>query len=131
MTATATQTLPLDAPHVTETDHWQAVLIAISAIGAMAYRQTRGLAVPIGAHRPIQFGVDGGGDVVATFRGWGIQIETKLWRGKHLESQKRFRAAWERAGGVYILARARSPQEAAAAAVIALLALPERGPRPC
>lgn len=116
----------LQTPAVLETEHWQAILVAISAIGAMAYRQARGLAVPIGSTAPVQFGVDGGGDVVATFRGWGIQIETKRRNGKHLETQKRFRAAWERAGGVYLLVRERTPQAAAAVAVAALQGLPER-----
>lgn len=60
--------------------------------------------------RPITFGLPGSADVIGAHRGRPLAVETKTERGPQREAQKRFEAAWVKAGGVYLLVR--SPEEA-------------------
>ena len=55
--------------------------------------------------RPINFGLEGAGDVVGTYQGRPVQIELKTEIGQQRIEQKRFQLAWQKAGGIYILAR--------------------------
>lgn len=64
----------------------------------------------LGEARPINFGIEGAGDVVGATRGKPLQIETKTLTGRQREAQIIFERAWVKAGGIYILAR--SPEEA-------------------
>lgn len=99
-------TLPMDLPHRREADIQADILIAVTQLpGALFYPQRRGLATPIGGTHAIQFGVDGMADLGGCYRGRAVQIEVKSRKGRQRQSQVRFQAAWERAGGVYIVAR--------------------------
>lgn len=60
--------------------------------------------------RPIDFGVPGGGDIAGCRRGIAFQIEQKTRTGSQRDQQRIFQSAWEKAGGIYILAR--SPSQA-------------------
>lgn len=62
------------------------------------------------AARPITFGLPGSGDIEGAQQGFAVSVETKTDIGQQSEQQEKFQAAWERAGGIYILAR--SPAEA-------------------
>ena len=55
--------------------------------------------------RPITFGLPGSGDIMGAAAGRPIAIEAKTSVGRQSQQQIHFQAAWERAGGVYILAR--------------------------
>ncbi len=60
--------------------------------------------------RPIKFGVPGLGDINGITDGHPLQIEAKTKVGRQSEQQIKFQIAWEKAGGIYILAR--SPEQA-------------------
>jgi hypothetical protein len=79
--------------------------------------------VPIGGHvimqpgmvvlkdaRPISFGLPGSGDILGVAPGFGFALEAKTDSGRQSDQQKKFQAAFERAGGRYGLFR--SPEEA-------------------
>lgn len=106
-------------------------LLEVSALPeTLIYRQNTGTAwqgepvnIPAGQYvrvlpgmkilanaRPIDFGLEGAGDAIGTRRGRAFQIETKTRTGYQKTNQKKFQKAWEKAGGLYILAR--DPQEA-------------------
>ncbi|WP_242136956.1 hypothetical protein [Sphingomonas sp. TREG-RG-20F-R18-01] len=67
-------------------------------------RVTPGMKI-LAAARPIDFGIEGGGDAIGHRKGKAFQIETKALCGRQREAQKKFQAAWEQRGGIYILAR--------------------------
>lgn len=60
--------------------------------------------------RPIKFGVPGLADINGAIDGHPLQIELKTRVGRQSEQQIKFQIAWEKAGGIYILAR--SPEQA-------------------
>lgn len=60
--------------------------------------------------RPIKFGVPGLADINGITDGQPLQIELKTKIGRQSEQQIKFQIAWEKAGGIYILAR--SPEQA-------------------
>jgi hypothetical protein len=90
-----------------------AVLLAVCNLpGSLMYRNNTGKLRD--AHgRWVTFGLIGSGDVMGVYRGRAVAIECKALGGALRQSQRRFRHAWEAAGGVYILAR--SPADALAA----------------
>lgn len=55
--------------------------------------------------RPIDFGLEGAGDIAGVSRGRPLQIETKTLTGRQREAQTHFERAWVKAGGIYILTR--------------------------
>jgi len=63
--------------------------------------------------RPINFGLQGSGDIMGATAGRPLSIEVKNATGGQSEAQRNFEAAWAKAGGLYVLAR--SPEEALAA----------------
>jgi hypothetical protein len=104
-------------------------LMAVTALSdTFAYRQNTGTAwqgrpinVPPGEYfrvlpgmkilaeaRPIDFGLEGAGDIVGHRRGRAVQIETKTLSGRQRTAQQKFEAAWVKRGGIYILARSAS-----------------------
>ena len=95
------------------------VLVAISQLpGACFWRQNCGLFLTLDGKRHVHAtSQDGLGDIMGAYFGRPVCVETKPRRGKQRKSQVIFQKNWERAGGVYIIAR--SPEEA----VGALLAL--------
>lgn len=60
--------------------------------------------------RPVRFGLEGSGDIMGTFKGSAVAIETKTESGPQRTAQERFEIAWKKAGGVYLLVR--SPEQA-------------------
>ncbi len=69
--------------------------------------------------RPVRFGLEGSGDAIGATAGRPLAVEAKDATGRQRDQQKRFQAAWERAGGIYILAR--SAQDARRQLLLALL----------
>lgn len=89
-----------------ETPIMQDVLVAITALpDAMFYRQNSGLFfTPTG--RRVRAAVTGAADIIGCYRGRAVAIETKRANGgAQRKSQEKYQAAWEKAGGVYIVAR--------------------------
>ncbi len=98
---------------MSEQDIQSAVLAAVTAVpGCLAWRANSGLAVTA-ARSIIRANVPGCADILACYRGRFIAIEVKTERGRQSQQQRRFQAAVERAGGLYVLAR--SPADALAA----------------
>lgn len=79
--------------------------------------QGRGCTIPIqniraqipGTQRTYQTGRPGAADDIWVFRGIAFGIEYKAGTDRQSERQAKFQQIWERAGGVYILAR--SPEQ--------------------
>ena len=101
-------------------------LIEITGLSdSFFYRQNSGQAwqgrpvdVPIGEYvrvlpgmkilaeaRPIDFGLEGAGDIVGHLGGRAVQIETKTLTGKQRKAQENFERAWVKRGGIYLLVR--------------------------
>ena len=55
--------------------------------------------------RPVRFGLVGSGDMMGTVEGFAVAGETKTLTGPQREGQKLFQMAWQKAGGIYVLAR--------------------------
>lgn len=100
---------------MTETaDVTMPVLVAVSALpDAVFWRQSSGVFRTLDGKRVVKVSAVGVGDLMGAYRGFPVAIETKTVRGRMETTQKRFRDAWRRAGGIYIVAR--SPAEALAA----------------
>ncbi len=81
------------------------VLIAVSALdGGMFWRNNSG-AMPLPNGRMIRFGLPGSADIIGCYRSRAVAIECKTDPGRQSKSQFRFQFSWERAGGLYVLAR--------------------------
>lgn len=81
------------------------VLVAVSHLdGAIFWRNNTG-ALPRPGGGLIRFGLPGSADIIGCYQGRAVAIECKTVAGRQSESQKRFQAAWERADGLYVLAR--------------------------
>lgn len=90
------------------------VLCAVTALpGAMFWRQSSGVFKTMDGRRTVKVAAVGVGDILGAYRGRPVAIETKTVDGRLRKTQKLFRAAWESAGGIYLIAR--SPEEALAA----------------
>lgn len=103
---------------MTETrDITDPVLVAVTSLpGAVFWRQNCGFFRTMDGRRIVHVtSVDGLGDIMGVYSGRPVAIETKAKRGRFEETQKIFRRNFERAGGIYIVAR--SPEEAIAALV--------------
>lgn len=51
--------------------------------------------------RPITFGLPGSGDILGVLHGLAFSLEAKTDAGRQSDQQKKFQAAFERAGGRY------------------------------
>lgn len=58
--------------------------------------------------RPIQFGLEGSGDIIGAIQRRPLAVETKTQSGVQAKAQMMFERAWVKAGGIYILARSAS-----------------------
>ena len=96
-----------------ETDIMRATLVAVSALpGTMAWRNNTG-ALPLATGGWLRFGLVGSADIIGVRRGHAFAVEVKTPSGRTSIAQRRFRAAWEAAGGLYVVARC--PEDALAA----------------
>ena len=94
-----------------ETDIVRSILVAVSALpGAMFFRQNTGVFRTLYGRRVVRVAPTGIADIMGIYWSLGTAIEVKTLTGTARESQVRFRKAWERAGGYYMIAR--SPEEA-------------------
>lgn len=55
--------------------------------------------------RRIRFGLPGSADLLGVVQRRAVAVETKTETGRQAEQQRLFGAAWERCGGIYVLAR--------------------------
>lgn len=56
--------------------------------------------------RPISFGLPGSADIIGLLdSGIGLAAEAKTGTGRQRENQRKFQAAWEKRGGIYVLFR--------------------------
>ena len=67
--------------------------------------RVRGVWVPDPNGRPIHVGRAGVGDQIGTINGRAVACEVKVGRDRQREDQEKFQAAWEAAGGVYVIAK--------------------------
>ena len=81
-------------------------LVALTALpDAMFWRQNTGTFRTMDGKRVVKVSADGIADIMGCYRGKAIAVETKTPTGAIRATQHRFRKAWTRAGGVYIIAR--------------------------
>ena len=81
------------------------ILVAVTALpNAMFERMNTGVAQTASGN-VVRFGNPGGPDIRGTYRGRSVAIEAKTDTGRQSEAQRRWQAAHERAGGIYIIAR--------------------------
>lgn len=83
-----------------------AIIAAIGSLpGVLVERTNTGSAVDPRTGRRIQFGMPGAPDLRVTARGRSIAVEVKSATGRQSPEQRRWQAAFEAAGGIYVLAR--------------------------
>ena len=73
--------------------------------GLHVERSNTGVAVDPRTGRHVRFGTPGAPDVRLTVAGLAVAIECKSSTGRQSEQQRRWQAAHEAAGGVYLLCR--------------------------
>ena len=73
--------------------------------GLHVERTNTGVAVDPRTGRHVRFGTPGGPDIRLTVAGLAVAIEVKSSTGRQSEQQRRWQAAHEAAGGVYLLCR--------------------------
>jgi len=73
--------------------------------GLHVERTNTGVAVDPRTGRHVRFGTPGAPDVRVTVAGLAVAIECKSSTGRQSEQQRRWQAAHEAAGGVYLLCR--------------------------
>ncbi len=73
--------------------------------GLHVERTNTGVAVDPRTGRHVRFGTPGAPDLRATVAGLAVAIEVKSSTGRQSEQQRRWQAAHEAAGGVYLLCR--------------------------
>jgi len=94
-----------------ETPIMQDILIAVSALpGALFWRQQAGVFQTLNRREVVRVGIPGMADLGGMWRGRSVQIEVKTEAGRLSKDQRRWQAAVERAGGIFLCAR--SPTDA-------------------
>jgi hypothetical protein len=84
------------------------ILLAIGRLpNAIFWRNQTG-ALPSRTGRVVRFGLIGSPDIIGCVNGRFVGIEVKSSTGKQREAQANFQRAFEKAGGIYILARSAS-----------------------
>lgn len=90
------------------------ILLACSGPDCLLWRHpTGGARTDRGAY--VTYGLVGSADIVGVCRGRGVAIEVKAGRDRQRPEQIAFQRAWERAGGLYIIARSIDDARAALA----------------
>lgn len=90
-----------------ETATQRQILAALSALPeCLVWRNETGLvAWPNAPHKRFRIGTPGSPDIVGVYKGRAIGVEVKSARGRQSRQQCRFKQQWEKAGGVYVIAR--------------------------
>ena len=73
--------------------------------GILLLRINTGVYLSLDGQRHVRSAPNGTPDLLGIAYERPLAIETKARRGKHAEDQIKFQVAWEKVGGVYILAR--------------------------
>ena len=95
-------------------------LVAVTALQrGMFWRQNAGTFRTMDGKRVVKVSANGVADIMGCYLGHAVAIETKTATGPMRETQKNFRAAWVRAGGIYIIARSPGAALTALAALVA------------
>lgn len=81
------------------------IRLAISDMGAISIPYTVGMFRQMEDERHVRVGLPGVSDILACHRGRFIAVEVKVNRDRQRPEQRRFQAAIEENGGLYILAR--------------------------
>lgn len=93
-------------------------LIALTALpGGMFWRQNSGTFRTLDGRRFVKASAVGVADIMGCYRGRAVAVETKAKTGRLSTSQQRFRAVWEAAGGLYVVARCAEDAVSAVTAV--------------
>ena len=106
---------------MTEAQTQRDLLAALGPVpGLHVERTNTGVATDIRTGRSIRFGTPGAPDIRVTLAGRAVAIEVKSPTGRQSERQRRWQAAHEAAGGVYLLCRDAGETVAALAALARL-----------
>lgn len=89
---------------ITEVEILSAVMVAFSRAGAFVMRNNSGLFFAHSGRR-VRASVPGAADIIAVYQGRALAVECKTKAGRQSPDQRNFQAAWERAGGVYVIVR--------------------------
>lgn len=94
------------------------ILLAIGRIpGAIFWRNNSG-ALPDRTGRIVRYGLVGSPDIIGCYRGRFVGIEVKAATGKQRDAQINFQRAFEKSGGLYVLARSADDAMAALERVV-------------
>ena len=97
--------MAVDDAKMSETEILRAVLVAVTALpDTVAWRNNTGVAVTA-ARQVVRFGAPGAPDILGVRAGRAFGIEIKTPTGRQSAAQVAFQRAYERAGGLYIIAR--------------------------
>jgi hypothetical protein len=89
-----------------ETAVMREILCAVSALPeSLWWRQNAGVFRSFSGREVVRVGIPGMADIGGMFRGKAVQIEVKTPEGRLSLEQKRWKAATEKAGGIFILGR--------------------------
>jgi hypothetical protein len=80
-----------------------AILLALSSPDCLLWRHPTGSGTTA-TGRFMAFGLRGSADIIGVCRGRAIAIEVKAGRDRQRPEQAAFQRAWERAGGLYVIA---------------------------
>jgi len=90
------------------------IILACSGADCLLWRHPTGKATTATGHF-IAFGLVGSADIIGVCRGRAVAIEVKAGRDRQRPEQVAFQRAWERAGGLYVIARSIDDARAALA----------------
>lgn len=90
---------------MSETTIMRDILVAVTALpGSLFYRQNSGVG-KTWAGTILHAGIPGCPDITGVYQGRAVGIEVKTPIGRQSPQQRKFQSAWERAGGLYVIAR--------------------------
>lgn len=96
---------------MTESDIKRTILLRLGARpDCLVWNHPTGVATLSTGH-VIRYGLVGSPDIIGVCAGRAIGVEVKAARGRQSDQQKRFQAAWEARGGLYILAKSADEAE--------------------
>lgn len=71
--------------------------------GAMFIRVNTGVYRALWSEGVVRSAPNGTADLIGSYIGYAVAAEAKTTKGKQTKDQRNFQAAWEKAGGVYVL----------------------------